>query len=197
MKLSTIIKRGRKTIIFSTLLFLIIALIITFAQPLKYRAQAKVLVVQNFEEGTDSYSASKMNEYLSNLLAKIISSESFYSQATKAGFNINTEYFSGSKKKQIKEWNDTVQAKAIYDSGIISLSVYHPNKQQAENIAQAVIFTLKTTNNFYHSLQNVDVRIIDSPSVSVLPVKPNIILNILIGLIFGAAAGILFVYQKK
>ncbi|MFA5318029.1 MAG: Wzz/FepE/Etk N-terminal domain-containing protein [Patescibacteria group bacterium] len=196
MKLSTVIKKGRKIIMFTTLTFLIIALIITFAQPLKYRAQAKVLVVQNFEEGTDSYSASKMNEYLSNLLAKIVSSESFYSQSTKDGFNIDTEYFSGSKKKQMTEWNSTVQAKAIYDSGIISLSVYHPNKQQAENIARAVIFTLKTTNNFYHSLQNVDVRIIDSPSISVLPVKPNIILNVLIGIIFGAAAGILFVYQK-
>jgi len=197
MNLGKIMQKNYKTIVYTTLIFLAISLVATFVQPLKYRAQAKVLVVQNFEAGTDSYSASKMNEYLSGLLAKIVSSESFYSQATKIGFNIDANYFSGSKKNQIKKWNDTVQARSVYDSGIISLSVYHPDKTQAENIAQATIFTLKTTNNFYHSIPGVDIRIIDSPSLSVLPVKPNIFLNIIIGIIFGIAFGILLVYRKE
>ena len=190
-------QKNYKTIIYTVLIFLVISLVVTFTQPLKYRVQAKVLVVQSFEERTDSYSASKMNEYLSGLLAKIVSSESFYSQATKTGFNIDAGYFSGSKKKQIKQWNKTVQARSLYDSGIIALSIYHTDKQQAENIAQATIFTLKTTNNFYHSMPGVDIRIIDSPSISVFPVKPNIIFNAIIGIIFGIAFGVLLVYRKE
>ncbi len=197
MDLEKIARKNYKIIVYSILIFLATALIITFAQPLKYRAQAQVLVVQNFEENTDNYSASKLNEYLSGLLAKIVSSESFYNQATKTGFDIDAGYFSGTKKQQLKQWNKTIEARSIYDSGIIALSVYHSDKRQAENIAQAAIFTLKTTNNFYHSIPNVDVRIIDSPSLSVFPVKPNIFLNMLIGTIFGAGAGLLIAYRRE
>ncbi|PIR92984.1 hypothetical protein COT99_03300 [Candidatus Falkowbacteria bacterium CG10_big_fil_rev_8_21_14_0_10_43_10] len=197
MELIAIINKNRKKLIYSIFIFLAAALIVTFVQPLKYRAQAQVLVVQEFEESVDPYSASKLNEYLGGLLAKIVSSESFFNQTIKSGFGIDTGYFSGSKKKQLKQWNKTVEAKSLYESGIIVLSVYHPNKDQAEKIAQAAIYTLKTTNSFYHSVPKVDVRIIDSPSVSFLPAKPNILFNIIIGLLFGFVSGLLFVYYNE
>ena len=197
MELIAIIRKNYKILFYSVLAFLAVSLIVTFVQPLKYRAQAKVLVVQQFEKTADPYNASKMNEYLSGLLAKVVSSESFFSQTIKTSSNIDTNYFSGERKQQLKLWSKTVQAKSMYDSGIITITVYHPDKTQAEALANAVIYTLKTTNSFYHNIQNVDVRVIDSPSLSTLPAKPNIILNVLLGIIFGLIFGILYIYHAK
>lgn len=198
MELANLVKSKYKTIIFIVLIFLLIALIAGFAQPLKYRAQAKILVVQEFGPETDAYTASKMNEYLGGLLAKVVYSESFFDQTVNnTQFSIDKNYFSGTKKKQIKKWSKTINARPIYDSGMINLQVYHPDKGQAVQISRAVIYTLKIKNNFYHSIDNVDVRIIDSPSLSRIPVKPNIPLYGAIGIIFGSLFGLLFVVYTE
>lgn len=197
MNITNLLKKKYKIIIFTTTIFLLASLIVTFSQPLKYKSQAKVLVVQEFGQEIDPYNASKMNEYLSGLLAKIIYSESFFNQTLNTNSSIDQEYFSGTQKKRIKKWNKTIKARSLYDSGIITLQVYHPNKDQAVQITRALIYTLKTKNNFYHSISNVDVRIIDSPSVSSWPVKPNIFLNSPIGIFFGLLFGVLYIFYEE
>ena len=200
MYILKVIKKSYKIAVAITTIFLVIALIATFSQSLKYETESKILVVQNFSGDVDAYSASRLNEFLSGILVRIISSESFFNQTLDSGFNIDRSYFSGTKNQQMKQWGKTVKARSTYDSGIITLNVYHPNPEQAENISKATIYTLKTTNNFYHSVQNVDLRTIDSPSTSRFPVKPNIILNLLIGIIFGGTFSVLYIYyieQKK
>ncbi len=193
MELINLIKTKYKTIIYIALIFLSIALGSAFTQTLKYRAQTKILVVQEFALETDVYTASKMNEYLGGLLAKVVYSESFFDQAiNNTEFQIDKTYFSGSKKKQMKKWEKTINARAIYDTGMITLQIYHPQKEQALQIARAAIYTLKTKNNFYHSVDNVDIRIIDSPSLSRLPVKPNILLYGIAGIVFGFLFGLLY-----
>jgi len=187
-------KREYKMALIITSIFLALAIIMTFAQRLKYETESKILVVQNFLENTDVYNASRFNEYLSGLLVQVISSESFYNQTLDAGTNIDRSYFSGTKGQQIKLWGKTVNARSSYDTGIITLKVYHPNPEQAENISQAVISTLKTTNNYYHSIPNVDIRVIDSPNTSRFPMQPNIIINILIGLVFGGMISWAYIY---
>ena len=197
MKFTTILKRGQKTITLTTLAFLIIALIVTFAQPLKYKTSAKILVIQEFGPEADPFTVSRLNEYLSTSLANVIQSESFFQQTLNAGFNFDNDYFSGSQRQQMKKWRNAVKARALYDSGLMTITVYHPDSEQAQQLTHAIIKTLATKNNFYHSIQNVDIRIIDSPSVSVLPVKPNVILNILVGIILGAMIGIWLVYREE
>ena len=93
MDLLHIFKKRYKTVILITLVFLVIALVVTFSQPLKYQVQSKILVVQQFSENADPYSASRLNEYLSGLLAKIIYSESFFKQTTESSENIDKKYF--------------------------------------------------------------------------------------------------------
>jgi len=196
MKLSTLFKKQRKIIMGTVLIFLVIALVGTFVQPLKYRVQAKVLVVQEFSPEADPFTVSRLNEYLSTLLANVVQSESFFQQALSTGFNFDNNYFSGTRKQQLRKWEKTVEASAIYDTGLITISVYHPDAEQAEQLTQAIIKTLATKNSFYHSIQNVEVRIIDSPTTSRFPVRPNIALNVLVGLILGLAVGIALASKK-
>lgn len=197
MDFATLLKRQHKTIAAVTLGFLAIALVITFVQPLKYGAEAKLLVVQDVAADADAYTVSRLNEYVSGVLTQIVTSETFYKQTLEAGFPIDESYFSGSLSKQISRWEDTINAQAHYDSGLMTLTVYHPDKEQALNIARAAIYTLKTSNSFYHSIPNVDIRVIDSATVSLLPVKPNIPLNIFLGVVIGVLTGMLYAYYRE
>lgn len=197
MTIPAVLRRQAKTVTSVTLAFLALALVITFVQPLKYGAEAKLLVVQEFETDADAYTVSRLNEYVSGVLTQVVTSETFYNQTLEAGFPIDKAYFAGSPKKQLDKWEKTITARAHYDSGLMTLNVYHPDKEQALNISRAAIYTLKTSNSFYHSIPNVDIRVIDSPSVSLLPVKPNIALNVLLGLIVGLIVGILYAYYRE
>lgn len=190
-----LVKRKKQTVISVILLFLTLSLLAIAVQPFKYGATSQVLVIQNIGYNGDPYNTSRSNEYLSNLLARVITSSSFFQEVLNSGYNVNADYFGQTQKKQMKNWNQTVEAKAINDSGIIDITVYHPDKMQASQISQAIDQVLYAKNSNYHGYgDKVTVKMIDQPDVSTLPVKPNIILNLSLGLIFGLIFAGLFIY---
>lgn len=190
-----LIRQKKQTVISITFLFVIIAIVITFAQPLSYAARAKLLVVQNLPVGTDAYVYSRTNEYLSTLLAKVIETNSFFNEVMNAGFDINRNYFSDDTNKQMKMWSQAIDAQPINDTGIISIIVYHPDKYQADQIIRAIDAVMKAKHADYHGAgDKVEIRIIDQPITSNLPVKPNIPLNIALGLVAGLIFSLVYIY---
>ena len=188
-------RRKKQTLLSIIILFLIIATIITFIQPFKYTSAAKLLVVQQFPPGFDPYSASKSNEYLSSVLAQVVSSNSFYGEVLNAGFNIKRDFFGKDVNEQMKLWHKTVSAAAVADSGIINITVKHQDQYQADQLIRAINYTLQTKNNLYHGIgEHVLVKIIDQPLVSAKPNSPNIMLNLLIGFLAGLAAALVYIY---
>lgn len=186
---------GRKTILKIVLAFLIITLILSFAQVLKYEANSRVLVVQSYSQGTDPYIMSKANDYLSGIFVQAIFSDSFFQEVLNSGFNIDKNYFPASSHDKIKKWQKTVSAVNLRDSGIIEISVYHPDSKQAEQIARAVNYILYTKNKLYHGGgDSVKIRVIDAPIVSNFPVKPNLLINLSLALIAGLACGFYYIY---
>lgn len=198
-----LIKRKKQTIMSVILVFLVVAMIISFAQPLKYNSESRLLVVQNFPEETDPYAISKSNEYLTSILSKVISSNLFYEDIMDSGFLINKDYFSKNKntKKEMKNWRKTVYAKPISDSGIIDIKVYHQNKEQLAQIANAINFILKSKHNLYHGAgNNITIKIIDKPIISTWPTKPNVLLNVFVAFIFALILSLSYIYlfpEKK
>ncbi|MFH0972913.1 MAG: hypothetical protein V1768_02930, partial [Patescibacteria group bacterium] len=196
-ELLDLIKNKKQTILSVLILFFIITIIITAIQPFKYGSVSRLLVVQNFPAGTDPYAISKSNEYLSAILAKVVTSNLFYSDIMSAGFNIDKNYFTqkGEGKKEMKKWEETASARALSDTGIIEIQVFHPNREQLAQISQAINYVLKTKNNIYHGGgNNVDVKVIDKPIISSWPVKPNIFLNFFLALIFSLIIAFSYIY---
>lgn len=178
-----------------TALFLFVSAAITFLQPLRYSATSRLLVVQNYGISTDAYNVSRSNQFLSNLLAQVVYSDSFYDQVMASGYNLSKNIFFSDVNKRKKQWQNSVYTRAIADTGMIVLKTYHQDKRTADLLNQAVAYTLMTKNSQYHGLgDNVKVKIIDNSTLSDWPVKPNVILNLLLGLIAGLAAGLYFVY---
>ncbi len=192
--LSLIIAK-KQTIIMAIIIFILIAIIFTAIQPFKYGSSFKLLIIHNFRTNTDPYIASKSNEYLSSILTKVIYSNSFFTKVAGTGFNIDEDYFGKDTKERIERWEKTVAAKAISDTGIISVDVYHPDRYQAEQIARAIIFSLRASHSLYHGYgDNVTIKVIDKPLTSDWPIKPNIILNLVTAIAFGLILSLIYIY---
>lgn len=191
----SLIKMRRQTVVKIVLLALLLVLAVTFVQPLKYRASSKLLLTQDSMAGTDAYSISKSNQFLTNTLAQVVYSNSFFEQVMASGFNIEAGQFSDNQNKKMKQWNNMVSARPVSDTGMIVINVYHQDKYQADQINQAITFVLKTRHSLYHGLGNkVSIKIIDKSTLSNWPVKPNIPVNIFVGLFLGIILGSAFVY---
>ena len=196
----SLVNKKKSTIASFVFIFLILALILTVIQPFKYGSSSQVLIIQN-SVSADPYTASKSTEYLSNILAKVVYSNSFFENVLNSGYAIDKNYFGQTIKSQMKTWNKTVSAKSNNDSGIISINVYHKDRSQTDLIARAVVYTLQTKHGLYHGGgENVSIKVIDDPITSNYPVKPNLILNFGLALALGIIFSGVYIYlfpEKK
>ena len=189
-----ILKQKKQTIFSAVALFLVIAVILTIIQPFKYGSETKILVVQKNQYGVDPYQVNKANEYVGDVLVDVIATNSFFNEIINSGFDVNRDYFPVRLEDQSKEWKKTVKANSN-NRGIITLSVFHKDKYQADQIIRAINTTLKDKHKLYHgSGDNIEIRIIDQPFTSELPVKPNVILNLLFGVLFGLLFALTYAY---
>jgi capsular polysaccharide biosynthesis protein len=190
-----LIKRKKQTIFSVTLLFFLISALLTFVQPFKYASEARLLVVQNAPAGVDPYQINKANEYVADVLARVIPTNSFFNEVIKTDFNINKTYFPTDPLKQLKKWKKTVKAYSSNTGGIISISVLHPDKYQSNQIIEAVNSIIKSNHAFYHgSGEQVSVRVIDEPFTSIFPVSPNIPFNLIAGVLFGLIFALSYIF---
>lgn len=190
-----ILKKRQGAVFGIVLIFLAVTAIFTLAQTLKYRAVSRLLIVQ---EGTfsDPYTVAKSNQYISSLMAEAVSSGSFLqSLSASSSSAINWNYFRGDYKQQLKEWKKTIVAKNISDTGVLEVSIYHSNPEQARQLALAVNNAIINQNSNYQNLNNVKIKVIDEPTVSSYPVKPNLPLNVIAAIIFGLIAASLYIYS--
>lgn len=189
-----LIKKRKGTIFNFVLIFLIIAAAITFSQPLKYQATTRLLIVQD-NKNADPYIISKSNQYLGDLFSQVVYSGTFFDLVTNSNFNVDKTYFSGEYKNQIKLWKKTVSAVSNSDTGIIEINTYQPNPYQANQLALAVNDVLINKNYIFQgSNSNIKINVIDPPTVSTFPVKPDIILNLGAALILGFFSSLIYVY---
>ncbi len=188
-----LIRKKKQTIIIIMLISVMLVLLVSVIQPLKYSVSSRLLVIQNTTE-TDAYALSRSNEYLGNLLAEVVYSSSFYEQVRASKYNIDENYFSGNYNQQLKIWNKTVDTRAQGDTGIIDINVYHPNVSEAKKIALAVNDILINRNQEYQGGQSIKINIIDQPLASLYPTKPNIPFNLVATFFLSFVLALIYIY---
>jgi len=190
-----LIKSGKTTLLFSVLIFVLFAMGYTFLRPLEFSAQSRLLIIQNSQEGMDPFVSAKANEYLGGVLTKIVTSNSFLEEVLAAGLNVDSTYFSNDQQVRAKTWQEMVSARSYGDLGVIEITVFHPDKYQAKQVAEAIDLTLKNKSNIFLSTgDKVLLRVIDQPIVSKWPVRPNIVLNMILGPVMGLVFGLFYLY---
>ena len=79
----------------------------------------------------------------------------------------------------------------------MNVSAYATDNQKAEQIVRAVAEVMISRVDTYTSGSNVEIRLIDNPLNSRFPVRPNIPVNTMVGLVVGIVLGGALVIWKK
>lgn len=186
--------KHKQTIMVITLVFVLLAATFSFLQPVYYGAQSKIIVVQQYPDGADPYTLSQSGSYLSIILAEVIRTNSFYNEVVGGDYNIDKGYFEngGDISLITKNWQRAVSAKTIADTGIVKISIIHPEREQAQNIADGIHGTLIEKHSAFHGNGNlVSIRVIDSPIIS--KVSPDLKMNFAIAVAAGIATSLLYI----
>jgi len=181
------------TIVLFGLLGLFLSLIISFVQPLRYSSTIRLLILQDIGTSVDAYTASRSEERIAENLSTIVYTSTFFDQVIGSGFKVDANYFPKDDRQKRKAWSRAIDASVSHGSGLLTVSAYHPDVAQAEQMVRAVAFVLTDRVREFTSSPNVQVKLVDAPLNSRWPVKPNILANVASGFFLGSMAGIVYV----
>ena len=189
------IKERWQTIFVVTILITgIVFSVSAFLTP-QYGSKISILVIQSQpNDKVDAYSAAKSAEYLSDILAKVIYSDSFMQKILEAPSGAELNLPSGAEDKK-EYWRKKIDVKRINNTGIIEVTAFDRDRTNAEKIAEAISWAYGVKGNEYHGGgDRVRIEKIDGPITSTNPAKPNILLNTLLGIIIGLIGAVSLIY---
>src|SRR5688572_7481856 len=181
--------RGWKQVLAFALVTAVAGMGISFLFPLQYSSSMRMLIIQKQLSAADPYTAIKASERISDNLAQIVYTTSFFDKVMGAKFNIDQSVFKSEESKKRKQWREMIETRVIRGSGMLVVTVYHTDPKQAEQISRAVAFVLTTEGWQYVGGGDLDVKLVDEPLISRYPVRPNVPANAFMGFILGIIAG--------
>lgn len=195
--LTGFLSRHRKAIVLTAAAGGIIALILSLAQPLRYRATMRLLIIPATSPAIDAFTAVKSAEKVGRNLGRVIVSASFLDLVLAAHPAVDPTVFPTDERRRRKRWNRTVESSVPSETSVMEVRVYHERAGQARAIADAIGIVLVRGVSEYTGSRDISVKVIDPPLVSRFPVRPNIPLDTALGLVLGALLGAAWSYLRK
>ncbi|MDQ7814647.1 MAG: Wzz/FepE/Etk N-terminal domain-containing protein [Patescibacteria group bacterium] len=186
--------RNWKTLALLALIGTLLALGFSFAQTWRYSSTVRVLIIQTNATGLDPYTAIKSTERIAQNLSEIIYTSSFFNSVVAQG-KIDSSYFPSDEIKKRKKWKDAIETIITPNTGVVSIVAYHPNRDQATELAVDVAKQLQEVvpNYFGYSVR---VQIIDDPLPSGFFAKPDLTRNLPVGAVVGFLLGSVWVLGR-
>jgi uncharacterized protein involved in exopolysaccharide biosynthesis len=177
-----------------TLLGGALAVLFSFAQPLRYSSTERLLILQTNSVGIDPYTALKSTERIAQNLSELIYTSSFFN-AVMSKAQVEADYFPQDEISKRKKWRSTIETSVTPGTGIMTITAYHPKRETATELATYVSQQLVsiTPNYFGYSVR---VQIIDDPLPSKFYAKPDFLRNAMLGLIAGFLLASVWVLGK-
>lgn len=185
-----ILKREWRTIFFITGGALALSLIFSLIQPFQYSAKTRMLVIPS-GSGLDAYSALNSAEAIGENITQVIYTTSFFDKVIQNNSNIQNIWSTDENKKR-KQWEKMIKTEVLYGTGMIDVTAYHKDKAQATMLASTIAEVLSEEGRNYFGIPGLQIIMVSSPLLSKYPVKPNILLNVFMGLLLGLLGGITF-----
>jgi capsular polysaccharide biosynthesis protein len=179
------------------LVFMVVA--ITFSVsvfiPAKYSSEVKMMIIQDHQsEKVDAFSAAKSAEYLSDIISKVIFTESFIQNVFDAPFELKDD-LPVSSEERMKAWERKVDVNKQNNTGILTITVFDSSQKKSELLADSIAWALNVRGSYYHGGgETVHIKNIDGPIVSDRPAFPNVLLNTLFALFVGLVGSLTVVY---
>lgn len=189
---------GWLTILLCGVVGMALAVLLSFIRPLEYSSTTRILITQELGV-VDAYTASRSAERIADDLASVVYTSTFFDKVMASGYNVDATYFSDDEITRRKQWEKAIAPSVSRSSGMLSLTAYHRDVTQAEELAQAVAYVLTTQGWTYTSGGNITVQVVDEPLNSRYPVRPNLFVNGFSGLVLGVfgGAGYLLIISER
>jgi capsular polysaccharide biosynthesis protein len=184
-----VITRNWKKVVLFGLAAAIVGAGLSFLFPLQYSSTLRLLIIQKQLSQADPYTAIKASERIADNLGQIVYTTSFFDKVLEAGFNVDKSVFKTDDTKRRRQWRTMIDTQVIRGSGMLAVTVYHQDPEQASQIAQAIAFVLTTEGWEYVGGGDLQVKLVDEPLNSRYPVKPNVPANAFMGFVLGIMAG--------
>lgn len=192
-----VIKNNWQTITLVTLVLVVLSLIFSLIQPFEYKSRVEFLIVQKQTYNLDAYAATRASEKMASNLASVIKTKSFYDKVMAGSFGISRANFPNDEIKLRKAWQDKISTQVFPETSILSVNVFDKNKKEANKIASGIAGVLVNNSAEYHGGGNdVSIKVVNQPLVSNHPVRPNIVLNTLAGLVLGLVLSLSYVFYN-
>lgn len=181
-----ILRRRWKVVLIFGLVFALISVFITVLFPLEYRADAQVLIISKSRYGVDPYTVVKSAERIGENIAQVIKTDDFYNKVVGQSDYVfdNSKFENISERKKRKRWQKTVDASVVYGTGVLNISSYSENSDDAKKMAGAVASTLASKGWEYVG-GDVSIKVVNDPIVTKWPARPNLVLNLILGFMVG------------
>lgn len=178
----------------------IFGLYINFFLPHRFKAEVQILISQKDIGQIDAYTSIRGAEQIANTLKYILYSPSFLDQVLAQGQNIEKDYFALEREKKAKQWKRMVQTTPTPNTGILEVEIFHPDPEQAQNLARGVLATLSQEDrNYFGARDNIQITTLSEPIVSQRYAKPNALVNTGLGFVLGIliSFGLVYFFPKK
>lgn len=181
--------RAWRTLLITSVLGAVLALAFSLVQPLQYASTVRLLITQTTSSAVDPYSALKFTERIAGSLSELLYSSTFANNILQNAKDLSPGYFPQDEYAKRKLWQKTVEAGVSPGTGILTVSAYHPRRDQAKILVEAASreLTVQAPNYFG---ANVRVQVIDAPLDSRWYARPNIPKNAILGFGIGLFLGI-------
>ncbi len=187
-----------KLILFAGIVTALVVCAVTVLFPRQYRADAQVLIISQSRYGVDPYTAAKSAERVGENLIQVMKTNDFYQKViAQSGRQLDLSKFDElSERAKRKLWQKTLDTSVVYGSSVLNVGIYNTNKEQAKEWAGAVVDTLSSKGWEYVG-GDVIIKTVNDPVSTNFKVRPNLLLNMFLGLVVGVLGMGVMVLKKE
>jgi len=171
--------------------------IFRFALPQEYSSQMQILVIQKYTL-TDSYTASKSAEKVSQNLAEVVKTSSFLEDVVTSNRVDLQSLLKKNESDRRKAWENTLETEVVANASILKIAAYDVNPAKAQQIVNAVADVLIEKGSEYHGAPDtISLKVVDTALTSTYPTRPNILLNSAAAAVFGAVCTAIVLFLRN
>ncbi|MFA7245523.1 MAG: Wzz/FepE/Etk N-terminal domain-containing protein [Candidatus Magasanikbacteria bacterium] len=165
--------------------------------PLQYRADAQVLIISQSRYGVDPYTVVRSAERVGENIAQVMKTDDFYNKVKEQkNYEIDWNYFENKNEREKRKlWQKTLVPSVVYGTGVLNVSAFHKDPDVAKKIANAASESL-VAKGWEYVGGDVNIKIVNQAVVTKFPVRPNILMNVVLGFLVGMFFMSLLVVRK-
>lgn len=194
----TSIARQWKTLLLWGILCALFASALSLLFPLEYRADAGVYIISKSRYGVDPYTVVKSAEQVGQNIVQVIKTQDFFDKVMADIDPVfdKSQFQNVTDRVRTKHWQKAVDGSVVFGTGVLSVSAYNTDPNQAKILAGALVDTL-VQKGYEYIGGDVTIKQVNKPIVTRFPVRPNLPINAAIGFVIGMILSGIFITSKS